>query len=373
MKCTVGKEALLTHLQKVCNIVSRRPVLPILNNVRLEAEDNILNLKATDLEITIRTELRADVEYSGVTTLPAKSLLALVSKLKGDKIEIDCGDNHHAAIKCGSAEFLLKGLDPVDFPDDPLFESKRKIRLIQPELGRMIDYVSYAVSQDSSRKTLQGILFSVKGSILTTAATDGKRLAFVEKEVEESSGDGDIILPSRNALELLPSRNALELRRLLGEEGTSELEISERHIRLRFSDTLLYSKLVEGSYPNFRQIVPGSFQKMLDIPRDAVMQTLDLLAVPLTADISNLKLTFKRGELEFFSRNDTVGEGKDRLEVAYDYDDPLEITFNYQLLQAPFRYVREDQFRLQMNDATSPVMIEDGKGFFCILMPLRVR
>lgn len=112
---------------------------------------------------------------------------------------------------------------------------------------------------------------------------------------------------------------------------------------------------------------------MLDIPRDAVMQTLDLLAVPLTADISNLKLTFKRGELEFFSRNDTVGEGKDRLEVAYDYDDPLEITFNYQLLQAPFRYVREDQFRLQMNGASSPVMIEDGKGFHYVLMPLRVK
>ena len=228
----------------------------------------------------------------------------------------------------------------------------------------MIDYVSYAVSQDSSRKTLQGILFSVKGSILTTVATDGKRLAFVEKEVEESSGDGDIILPSRTAL---------ELRRLLSEEGMAELEISERHIRIRFSDTLLCSKLIEGSYPNFRQIVPGSFQKMLDIPRDAVMQTLDLLAVPLTADISNLKLTFKRGELEFFSRNDTVGEGKDRLEVAYDYDDPLEITFNYQLLQAPFRYVREDQFRLQMNGASSPVMIEDGKGFHYILMPLRVK
>ena len=180
-------------------------------------------------------------------------------------------------------------------------------------------------------------------------------------EVEESSGDGDMILPSRTAL---------ELRRLLGEEGTVELEISERHIRVRFSDTLLYSKLVEGSYPNFRQIVPGCFQKMLDIPRDAVMQTLDLLAVPLTADISNLKLTFKRGALEFFSRNDTVGEGKDRLEVAYDYDDPLEITFNYQLLQSPFRYVKAEQFRLKMNDATSPVMIEDGKGFFCILMPL---
>ena len=355
---------MLTHLQKVCNIVSRRPTLLILSNICLKADDNVLNLKTTDLDITISTELKADVKVSGATTLPARSLLALVSKLNGDKVEIECCANHHATIKCGSAEFLLKGLDPVDFPDDPLFESKRKIRLTQPELGRMIDHVSYAVSQDSSRKTLQGILFSVKGNILTTVATDGKRLAFVEKEVEESSGDGDIILPSRAAL---------ELRRLLGEEGTVELEISERYIRVRFSDTLLYSKLVEGSYPNFRQIVPGSFQKMLDIPREAVMQTLDLLAVPLTADISNLKLTFKRGELEFFSRNDTVGEGKDRLEVPYDYDDPLEITFNYQFLQAPFRYVREDQFRLQMNGASSPVMIADGKGFHYILIPLRVK
>ena len=364
MKCTVGKELLLTHLQKVCNIVSRRPVLPVLSNIRLATEDSNLSLKASDLDITICTKLRADVEASGITTLPARSLLTLVSKLKGDKVELDCGDNHHTSIKCGSAEFLLKGLSPVDFPDDPLFESKWKIRLNQPVLARMIDYVSYATCQDSSRKTLQGILFSVKDSILTTVATDGKRLAFVEKEVEESSGDTDIILPSRSAL---------EIRRLLCEEGMVEIEVSERHIRIQFSDTLLYSKLIEGSYPNFRQIVPAGFQKTLDIPRNSVMQTLDLLAVPLTADISSLKLTFKRGELNFFSRNDTIGEGKDRLEIAYDYDDPLELTFNYQLLQAPFQYIREDQLRIKMNDAKSPVMIEDGKGFYYILMPLRVK
>ena len=210
MKCTVEKEALLTHLQKVCNIVSRRPVLPILNNVRLEAEDNTLILKTTDPEITIRTELRADVEYSGVTTLPAKSLLALISKLPGSRVEIDCGDRHHAKIKSGSAEFVLKGLDPVDFPDDPLFEKEWEIRLTQSDLGRMIDSVSYATSPDCSRKVLHGISFSVKDNILTVAATDGKRLAFVEKEVEES-GCGNIILPLKTAQ---------ELRRLLSEEGS---------------------------------------------------------------------------------------------------------------------------------------------------------
>ena len=106
MKCSVSKEVLSAHLQKVCNIVSRRPVLPILNNVRLEAGDNTLILKTTDPEITIRTELRADVEYSGITTLPAKSLLALISKLPGSRVEIDCGDRHHAKIKSGSAEFI---------------------------------------------------------------------------------------------------------------------------------------------------------------------------------------------------------------------------------------------------------------------------
>ena len=363
MKCSVSKEVLSAHLQKVCNIVSRRPVLPILNNVRLEAGDNTLILKATDPEITIRTELRADVEYSGVTTLPAKSLLALISKLPGSRVEIDCGDRHHAKIKSGSAEFVLKGLDPVDFPDDPLFEKEWEIRLTQSDLARMIDSVSYATSPDCSRKVLHGISFSVKDNILTVAATDGKRLAFVEKEVEES-GCGNIILPLKTAQ---------ELRRLLSEEGSAVMEISERHILIRLSDTLICSKLIEGVFPNFRQIIPAGFSKELDVPRNSIMQTLDLLAVPLTADNSNVKLTFKRGELELFSRNDTIGEGKDRLEVAYDYDDSLEITFNYQLLQSPFRYVKAEQFRLKMNDATSPVMIEDGKGFFCILMPLRVR
>ena len=362
MKCTVGKELLLTHLQKVCNIVSRRPVLPILSNVRIEAEDNILNLKATDLEITIRTELRADVEYSGVTTLPAKSLLALVSKLNGDKVEIDCGDNHHATIKCGSAEFLLKGLDPVDFPDDPLFESKRKIRLTQLELGRMIDYVSYAVSQDSSRKTLQGILFSVKSSILTTAATDGKRLAFVEKEVEESSGDGDIILPSRNAL---------ELRRLLGEEGTSELEISERYIRVRFSDTLLYSKLVEGSYPNFRQIIPSNFQKEVELPRNAVQQALELVAVPQTEVADGVKLTLHRNKLELYTQNSSIGEGRDVVDINYGYEDEISLNFNIAFLLDPFRYTDKENFRMKIIDPTFPVALEDGTGFLYVVMPLR--
>ena len=268
MKCSVSKEVLSAHLQKVCNIVSRRPVLPILNNVRLEAGDNTLILKTTDPEITIRTELRADVEYSGVTTLPAKSLLALISKLPGSRVEIDCGDRHHAKIKSGSAEFVLKGLDPVDFPDDPLFEKEWEIRLTQSDLGRMIDSVSYATSPDCSRKVLHGISFSVKDNILTVAATDGKRLAFVEKEVEEN-GCGNIILPLKTAQ---------ELRRLLSEEGSAVMEISERHILIRLSDTLICSKLIEGVFPNFRQIIPAGFSKELDVPRNSIMQTLDLLA-----------------------------------------------------------------------------------------------
>lgn len=362
MKCTVEKTSLLEHLQKVCNVVARKSALPIIGNIRISANEGMLNLTATDLEITISTEFKADIETSGVTTLPARSLLALVSKFKGDKVEINSGENHHAKLTCGSAEFMLKGLDPADFPEAFHFETKRKLRLEQTVLRRMIDSVAYAVASDDSRKVLQGILFSARDGVLTVVATDGKRLALFEKETQENSGDGDIVLPLKSAL---------ELKRLLGDEGTVGLEIDDRCIRIQIGDTVILSRLIEGTYPAVRQVIPESSSKELEIPVQAVLETLDLLSVPLTADAAEVALTFRKGELEFYSHNESVGEGKDRIEIGCDYGEPLEITFNYQFLLAPFKYVGGEMFRIKMSNAVSPVILEDGNGFTYVIMPMR--
>ena len=181
MKFKTKRELLVKALSKVCNIIGNKTTLPILANVLLEAEEGRLSLTATDLEIRIATSIEADVESAGKTTLPAKRLLGLVSKFKGAEVEFDTNEKFHTVINCGTANFMIMGLDPEDFPEETEFSARRSIKLKQNELSRMIDYISYAASLDDSRKVLQGILLSVKDGNFTAVATDGKRLALVKR------------------------------------------------------------------------------------------------------------------------------------------------------------------------------------------------
>lgn len=186
MKINVKRELLLKALQKVCNIIGSRTTLPVLANVMMEAENNKLTFTTTDLELRITTSIEAEVEKSGKTTLPAKRLLGLVSKFKGDTVSFDTNENHHTKISCGTADFMILGLTPDDFPVPVDFTAQRTIKIKQGDLARIIDRISYAVSLDDSRKVLQGIFFSIKEGNLTAVATDGKRLALVEKLLDEA-------------------------------------------------------------------------------------------------------------------------------------------------------------------------------------------
>ena len=348
MKCTVEKELLLTHLQRVCNVVSRKAALPILSMIHVKAEKDSLIFRTTNLEIELESTLKANVEESGTTTIPAKSLLALVSKLNGTEVSFHSNKKFQSTIQCGNAEFKLLGLDPKDFPEVFTFESKRKITLEQKLLSRMIDSVAFAVSIDDSRKTLQGILLSVKDGVLTAVSTDGKRLALVETQIEDNTANGDIIVPLRTAL---------EIRRQLGKEGMVELGIDDKTIRVQIENTVMLSKLIEGIYPNFRQIIPSNFQKEVELPQTEV------------AD--GVKLTLYRNMLKLYIQNSSIGEGRDVVDINYGYEDEISLVFNTAFLLDPFRYTDKENFRMKIIDPTSPVALEDGTGFLYVVMPLR--
>jgi DNA polymerase III subunit beta len=352
MKCTVEKELLLTHLQRVCNVVSRKAALPILSMIHVKAEKDSLILRTTNLEIELESTLKANVEESGTTTIPAKSLLALVSKLNGTEVSFHSNKKFQSTIQCGNAEFKLVFT----------FESKRKITLEQKLLSRMIDSVAFAVSIDDSRKTLQGILLSVKDGVLTAVSTDGKRLALVETQIEDNTANGDIIVPLRTAL---------EIRRQLGKEGMVELGIDDKTIRVQIENTVMLSKLIEGIYPNFRQIIPSNFQKEVELPRNAVQQALELVAVPQTEVADGVKLTLHRNKLELYTQNSSIGEGRDVVDINYGYEDEISLVFNTAFLLDPFRYTDKENFRMKIIDPTFPVALEDGTGFLYVVMPLR--
>ena len=364
MKVNLKKDALQKALMKVSNIIPNRTTLPVLANVLLEAENGKLTLTTTDLELRITTTIDAEVEVPGVTTLPAKRLLGLVSKFKGENLMMDSNEKHHTQICCGTANFMILGLTPEDFPVPVDFQPLRSIKLKQPDFARILDRISYAVSIDDSRKVLQGILLSVKEGNMTAVATDGKRLALVEKLLEGTAegADGDVIITIKVAN---------EVKRILEKEGEVEMEIGEKQVVFRLNETVIYSKLIEGNYPNYRQVIPAGFNKNISVPTGDFVDALEIVSIPLSdASSSFVKITFTDNKL-VFEANSNIGEGKEYINIEYADQEDISLSFNPQLLADPFKHIGVDSVIVKINDAFSPIALESGDGFLYVIMPMR--
>jgi len=362
MKITVSRDSFQKALQKVTSIIGSRSTLPILANILLEAEGGELTLTTTDLEVRVTTKIPVNVEREGKTTIPAKKLLALVSKFIDSEIELNCNEQHHTKIKCGTASFMLLGLIADDFPLPIEFNPVRTLQFEAPEIARIFDQISYAVSLDDSRKVLHGILCTIKENTFTAVATDGKRLALVEKILEGHTGtEGDSIIPLKSAN---------ELKRLLSGEKDVTVNIGEKQISFVTENAELSSKLIEGNYPNYRQVIPPSFSRSVEIDSAQFQAKLELVSLALADSSAFVKLTFDKNELVFDASSANVGEGTDVLPVEYD-DGEVNISFNPAFLVAPFKHSDADKITIKMNDGFSPVAVEGGNGFLYVIMPMR--
>ncbi len=363
MKIKVQKEAFLKALQKVSNIIGSRTTLPVLANILMDAKDDQLTLTTTDLELRLTTTVAAVVEEPGVTTLPAKKLLGLVSKFHQGEVSITSNENFHSEIKCGTVSITLLGLNPDDFPVAPEFEVNRNVKIKQSELAMILERISYAANLDDSRKVLTGILFSLRDSKITAVATDGKRLALCERPLEEAptGEDGDIIITLKAAN---------ELKRLIGNEGDVTMEIGEKQITFRVNETVIVSKLIEGTYPNYRQVIPTSFKTTIELPADPFIYAIEILSVTLSeASSPYIKLTFDANKL-LFEANSSIGEGSEAIDVAYE-GDKMSASFNPNFLLDPFKHLPVEKVLLKINDVVSPIAIESNDGFLYVIMPMR--
>jgi len=362
MKLTINREKLLDALQKTTSIIGTRSTLPILSNVLLEAENQKLTVTTTDLEIRITTEVEAKVEEGGKTTLPAKKLLSIIRELPGEEVAMAADQGHHTQINSGSSSFKLLGLVADDFPLPVDFNPIRRLNFSQEEMARMLGRISYAASSDDSRKVLNGILLSVKENAFTAVATDGKRLALVEKVLENFNGDeGDSIIPSKSAN---------ELQRLLEKEGDVALELGENQAAFRAGKSLLTTKLVEGSYPNYRQVIPTSFSKKIELPTEAFSAALRRVALMVSDSSSYIKLTFNDNCLQLSANSTEFGESNESLGIDFSGQE-VAISFNPAYMAAPFRAIDADKVNLQVNDSYSPVALSVGEGFLYVIMPMR--
>src|SRR5262245_34841334 len=305
MNLTIAKDQLLAGLQSVQNVVSTRTTLPILSNVLLRAEGNRLELTATDLDVTITCSVEAAVKKPGGTTVPVKKLFGIARELATTEIDLEVDDKHVCALRSGASFFKIRGLAAEEFPPLPKFKENKKIALPQDKVKGMLKKTSFAISTDESRYVLNGIFFSLKEHKLTMVATDGRRLALVDEEVDiAANSQGEFIVPAKAVN---------ELNRLLTEQGTVEITFSDNQAAFTLKDdkgkgTLIITKLIEGNYPNYRQVIPAETKERVALAREEFLHALRRAELMTSEKQNSVKLAFNKNNLAITDNSTAVGE-----------------------------------------------------------------
>ena len=363
MKFKIVRSKFLEGLKSVQNIVDAKGSLPILQNVLMEAGENRLVMTTTDLDISIRSSVECEIVESGATTLPVKLLFNSISKAAEGEIVVEVDDKERATITAGSAKFKLAGLPEADFPRLPKDEDAYAYEIPQATLREMFRKVSYAASQDDTRRTLKGVLMSFKDSKLTMVATDGRRLALVENEIEfPKDVEKDIVLPSKAVQELQRSLN--------GEEIASVM-IQKTQVSFKLGNITVYSKLMDDVYPNYRQVIPKETVEKITIDRQLLLDALDRASVMTMDEAHSTKLIFSEGKLTVTSAASDIGEAKDEVAIKYA-GEPIEIIFNPSYVMDPLKAIDDDEITINLNNGHSPAVIKCSIPFLYVLMPLRI-
>ena len=363
MKFRISKEAFLDGLQKVQHVVSTRTTLPILSNVLLVAKDGRLQFTTTDLDVGMTGSVEAQIDKEGATTLPAKRLVSIVRELPSSEVEVSVDAKNHASIRSGPSFFKIIGLGEAEFPPLPDFAGAKEFKIPQIVLRDGLKKTSYAISTDETRYVLNGIFTSFRDGKMTLVATDGRRLAMVDADLEfPAAHESDVIIPSKAVQ---------ELQRLLGDTGDVIVKLSDSQISFTVGDNLLCSKLIEGNYPNYRQVIPGDSNERVVIPREALLDTVRRVSLLSSEKSNSVKLVFSENRIEVTANSPDVGEAQESMDVIYQ-GPPMQIAFNPEFIQAPLRNLDTNDVYLDLIDEMSPGVLRIEGTFLYVLMPMRV-
>jgi DNA polymerase III subunit beta len=364
MKLTVNRDALLEALTQVQSVVSTKSTIPVLANVLLRADAGKLLLITTDLEVSVRTEVPAEILTPGETTLPAKRLFAVIRELPPHAVEIEIDKNNTASLRCGTAFFKIMGLSSEDFPDVPEPESDNVFSLDQATLKHMLKCVQYAASVDETRYVLNGIYFSFQEQKLTVVATDGRRLALSEREIEFPAGQElDMVVPSKTINELL---------RNLDSEGQVTITAAGSQVVFDIAELRIISKLIDGTFPNYRQVIPAACEERITFERESLLTAVRRVALVTNEQSNSIKLSFQENKVEIISSTPDVGEAREEVPVKYAGKE-MNIAYNPEFLMAPLRILHTDEVYLELIDELSPGVMKSGTEFLYVIMPMRMQ
>ena len=368
MNLTISKEQIINGLQAVQNVVSTRTTLPILSNVLLRAENDRLELTATDLDVTIACGVEAKVKIPGASTVPVRKLFGIVRELNNSEIDLAVDEKNICSIHSGASFYKINGLSADEFPPLPKFKEEKKVILPQETLKGMMKKTSFAISTDESRYVLNGIYLSLKDHKMTMVATDGRRLALVDEEIDVSEqSQGEFIVPAKAVN---------ELNRLLAEKGEAEIRYAENQASFTLKDekgssVLIITKLIEGNYPNYRQVIPAETKERIALVREEFLHALRRAEIMTSEKSNSVKLAFVKNKLEITANSPEVGEAKETLAINYKGAD-MAIAFNPKYMIDPLNALPNDEVFLELIDELSPGVLKINGPFLYVVMPMRL-
>src|SRR5712664_4139025 len=371
MEITVSKFELLRELTATQGVVERKTTIPILSNYLFEAAGDKLSLTATDLDLSLRTSCNAKVKKEGACTIPARKLYDYVRLLPDADITIRLLENHWVSIRCGRSNTKMVGMARSNFPGLPVFPSAGVIQIPAAVLRGMIAKTGFAIASEESCYTLNGALMVLKPESITMVATDGHRLAHIERSGDKFEG------VSGELKTLIPKKAMDELRSLLDSTDAESIDFAkdESTLYFRIGPRLLTSRQLTGQFPNFEAVLPKDNTKSVTLPGNELGAAIARVAQFADERSRAVRLRMEKGELKLSASSTETGESEDSIEIAYD-GEPMAIGFNAQYLIDFIKATGSCEVKLELKDAQSAGQLRPAEGedykYRYIVMPMRI-
>lgn len=369
MKAHVSNRDLLKGIQSVQSAISARSTLPVLSNILFQATEKGLRLSATDLEVGIRTWVKADVLQEGAVTIPAKIISDFLKTIEDEKeIKIEVHENNKVEIRSGRDRLSVTGLPKADYPVLPEFDETKAVAVPRTTLRELIKKTMFAASNDETRYVLNGIHLIVDKGTATAVSTDGRRLAFIQRPLSSQKLQLKVIIPSKALQELM---------RVLGEDKSSSENIhvffTENQASFSTGETVILSRLIEGHFPNFEQVIPKSHDIQLSIKRSELLSSVTRAAVGTLERGGSIKFILNKGTLQIQAA--AQGRVEVESEIAVPYEGArFEIAFNPLYLIDVLKALDQDEILIELTTPLNPGVIRPSgdENYRYIMMPMKI-
>ncbi|MBA2565122.1 MAG: DNA polymerase III subunit beta [Gemmatimonadetes bacterium] len=369
MKFTIAQEEFLRALSAASGVVPSRTTLPILSEILIETGEDGIMLSATDLDLSATIRGKASVKEPGSVTLPARRLNELIRELPPSPVHVE-SVGEKVSVDCDKTRFRFFGHPKADFPTFPVVGFDDDVLEIPRALfEQLVHHTTYAASTEDTRPILNGVLWEVNDEETRMVATNGHRLAsYTGKRAAASKSRSNVIVPPK-ALTYAS--------RIFEREETLQVAFGENQLAIRAGGNTLYTRLIEGPYPNYNQVIPQDNDKVATADRDALIKALRRMAVVASDQTHRVKLSFRESEMTLFVSTPDVGEANEKMGIDYQ-GEPLDIGFNAAYLLEVLKYVDGDQVKLTFKSPERAALVTPAGGngdgrYLALVMPLRLQ